>query len=45
MQEAKDLNELQIAHSKGSIEAITSEVVRKLYLELSEKFKVKKKCQ
>ena len=39
MQEAKNLDELQKAHSKGSIQAIKSVVVQELYRKLTKKFK------
>ena len=39
MQEAKNLDELQRAHSKGSIQAIKSAVVQELYRKLTKKFK------
>ena len=38
MQEAKNLDELQRAHSKGSIQAIKSIAVQKEYKRLTEKF-------
>ena len=38
MQEAKNLDELQKAHSKGSIQAIKSIVVQEEYKRLTEKF-------
>ena len=40
MQEAKNLDELQKAHSKGSIQAIKSAAVQKEYKRLTEKFTI-----
>ena len=39
MQEAKNLDELDKAHSKGSIQAIKSAAVQEEYKELTKKFK------